>query len=196
LPDGFSVVFAGNLGAAQAVETILAAAELLAPRECQFVFVGSGSRSDWLAAEVARRNLRNVHMIGRLPSEKMPAIFSQASALLVTLARSENLALTIPSKIAAYMAAGRPIIAGLDGEAAEMIKNSGAGLAVRAEDAVALAGAISRLMDMPETLRLEMGQAGQRCFQEHFAPWRLARALKCHLEAAVQRRLSGAASDT
>lgn len=188
LPDGFTVVFAGNLGIAQSLETVLDTAELLAVTECQFVIIGSGSRSDWLAAEVSRRNLANVHLLGRFPSQTMPAIFSQASALLVTLARSENLALTIPSKIPAYLAAGKPIIACLDGEAAEMIENSGAGLTAPAEDAVALAKAIRQMVALPETARAKMGLAGQEYYQKFFAPWRLAQSLKRHLDGAVQRR--------
>ena len=188
LPEGFSVVFAGNLGVAQSLETVLDAAELVAGIECKFVIVGSGSRSEWLVAEVAHRNLSNVHVLGRFPSQSMPAIFDQASALLVTLARSENLALTIPSKVPAYFAAGKPIIACLDGEAAEMVKNSGAGLAVPAEDGLALASAIGHLMALPEEARTEMGRAGRRYYQEFFAPWRLAHSLKRHLEETVQRR--------
>lgn len=188
LPEGFNVVFAGNLGTAQSLETVLDAAEILGDTACQFVIVGSGSRSEWLVAEVARRDLANVHILGRFPTQTMPAIFNQASALLVTLARSENLALTIPSKIPAYLAAGRPVIACLDGEAAEMIKNSGAGLAVPAEDAEALAGAIRTLMASPEQARLDMGRAGKGYYREYFAPWRLAESLKRHLEHAVRRR--------
>lgn len=188
LPDGFSLVFAGNIGTAQSLETVLDAAKLLAGTACQLVIVGSGSRSEWLAESVSRRNLHNVHILGRYPSQTMPHIFTQASALLVTLARSESLALTIPSKIPAYLAAGKPIIACLDGEAAEMIKNSGAGMAVPAEDAAALAGAIEILMALPESARAEMGRAGQSYYQEFFAPWRLAQSLKRHLEHAVRRR--------
>lgn len=187
LPEGFSVVFAGNLGVAQSLQTILDAAELVADTECQFVMVGSGSRSEWLAEEIVRRNLSNVHVLGRFPSQSMPAIYGQAAALLVTLARSDNLALTIPSKIPAYFAAGRPIIACLDGEAAEMIKNSGAGVAVPAEDAAALADAIGHLMRLPLEARSKMGQAGQSHYQELFAPRRLAERLKRHLEQAARR---------
>jgi glycosyltransferase involved in cell wall biosynthesis len=188
LPKGFNIVFAGNLGTAQSLETILSAAELLVNTECQFVIVGSGSRSEWLVDEIERRGLANVHAIGHFPSQVMPGVFKQASALLVTLARAENLALTIPSKIPTYLAAGKPVIACLDGEAAEMIKNSGAGLAVPAEDPTALARAIGHLMDLPESAREEIGRAGLKYFQETFAPGRLAQSLKRHLEQAVCRR--------
>src|SRR5690606_485236 len=113
---GFNVVFAGNLGTAQAVETIVEAAQLLKGREdIRFVLVGSGSRADWIREEVWRLGLGNVELPGRFPPEAMPAILGAASVLLVTLAKSDIFGLTVPSKVQAYLAAGRPILAALDG---------------------------------------------------------------------------------
>ena len=196
LPDGFCVVFAGNLGTAQSLETIVEAARLLVSTQCRFIIVGSGSRSEWLKGQIARLNLENIHLLGRFPNDIMPAIFNQASALMVTLARSDNLALTIPSKIPSYLAAGKPIVASLDGEAAEIIARSGAGIAVPAEDAVALADAIRRLMALPQSTREQMGRAGQDCYRQFFEPDRLAKKMKSYLEQAVRSYRSGAVSRT
>lgn len=189
MTSGFNIVFAGNFGTAQSMGTILDAAELVEDPECRFVLVGSGSRSAWLAEEIERRGLNDrVRLAGRFPSGDMPAILHQASALLVTLARSENLSLTIPSKVPAYFAAGKPILASLDGEANDVINRSGAGLAVPAEDGAALADAVSTLLAMTDEERAAFGQAGRDYYLAHFSPPELAVALENHLRKAVDAK--------
>ena len=178
LEPGFNVVFAGNLGAAQALDTILDAAELLREHvSIRLVLVGSGSRSEWLKMEVARRKLSNVRLTGRCAAECMPAVFEQASALLVTLVRSPAMEKTIPSKLQAYLAAGKPVLACLDGEGARIVEDAGAGVASPAEDSALLAQAILHLQSLPLAEREQMGLAGKRYFLEHFEPDVLARKL-------------------
>jgi glycosyltransferase involved in cell wall biosynthesis len=192
-PACFNAVFAGNLGNAQAPETIVAAAALLAddPR-IRIVLVGSGSRSEWIRDEAARRGLVNVLLPGRFPPDAMPSILEGASVLLVTLTRSEIFGLTIPSKIQAYLAAGKPILAALDGEGARVIEEAGAGVVVPAEDAAALADAIRRMNDMPASELARMGRAGRDYYDKHFAPAMLARRmLDLFGEAVVARHPDG-----
>ncbi|RWM29472.1 glycosyltransferase family 4 protein [Mesorhizobium sp.] len=184
LPAGFNVVFAGNLGTAQALETVLDAASRIQDPEIRVVLVGSGSRSEWLRKQIERRRLTNVMLAGRFPSEMMPSIFAQSSALLVTLNRSAALGLTIPSKIPTYLAAGRPILACLDGEAAEIIRDANAGITIPAEDSIGLAEAMVRLKNMPQQARECMATAGQEYFNSHFAPSPLARELIAHFRHA------------
>ena len=185
----FNVVFAGNLGTLQALDTILDAAELLRDDpEIRFTLVGSGSRSDWLASEVARRGLRQVHLPGRFSKAEMPAIFAGADALLVTLARQPILAFTIPSKLQSYLSAGRPVLGSLDGEGAELIRRTGAGLVSPAEDAPALAGNVRRLKAMSPAERASMGEAGHRAFRDDFHPLAVARLIVAQLTACVARR--------
>jgi glycosyltransferase involved in cell wall biosynthesis len=178
LDPGFNIVFAGNLGTVQALGTVLAAATLLRDLpDVRFVLIGSGSRGEWLQREVQRQGLLNVQLPGRFPPEAMPGILAQASALLVSLTRSEILAQTAPSKIQAYLAAGRPLIASLDGEGARVVEEAGAGLACPAEDAGALAQAVRRLRATDATARQRMGENGQRYYAQQFDPDRLAQRL-------------------
>ena len=175
---GFNVVFAGNLGTAQAVPTLLAAAERLRGRsDIRFVLVGAGSLGGWLREEVARRGLANVQLPGRFPPETMPAVYARASVLLVSLAGGDAFRLTVPSKVQAYLAAGRPLLAALDGEGARVVEEAGAGLCVTAEDADALADAVLRMAAMPPEALAAMGARGRAYHLEHFAPERLARRL-------------------
>lgn len=186
LESGFNVVFAGNLGTVQALHTVLDAAELLlAHADVRIVLVGSGSRSEWLQQEVVRRKLGNVQLAGRFATEAMPAILAQASALLVSLARNPILNQTVPSKMQAYLAAGKPIIASLDGEGARVLEASGAGASCPAEDAAALAAVVLELKGLPVDALQRMGQAGQAYYKQHFDPATLATKLMQHFSRVL-----------
>lgn len=186
LEPGFNILFAGNLGTVQALDTILDAAEQLRDLgDLRFVLVGSGSREPWFSQELIRRGLTNVKLLGRFPPEAMPGLLDQASALLVTLARSPILSQTVPSKVQAYLAAGKPIIASLDGEGARVIEEAVAGVSCPAEDATALAQACRKLYGaMPED-RERMGLAGRRFYEKHFDSGMLAAKLARLLRQVV-----------
>jgi len=189
LGHGFSVMFAGNIGTAQAVEVIVEAAILLKSQpDIQFVVLGDGSRREWMLQQVKEQYLTNLHLQGRYPVETMPGLMQKASALLVTLADQEIFAATVPNKIQAYMAVGRPIIACLRGEGARLVTEAGAGIGVRAEDAAALAEAVLRLYRMSESEREEMGRRGRAYFHEHFDHEKLVDQLICHFQEVVGRR--------
>jgi glycosyltransferase involved in cell wall biosynthesis len=179
IASGFSVVFAGNLGSAQSLESIIEAAEELQKRAVgvRFFLIGSGSQSDWLAGEVRRRGLLNVSLPGRFPLAAMAEIFAAASALLVSLRDEPIFAQTIPSKVQSYLAAGKPIIAALNGEGARVVLEAEAGLACAAGDAEALADAVLRLSRFDADKRVKMGENGRRYAIENFALDRLADAL-------------------
>jgi glycosyltransferase involved in cell wall biosynthesis len=194
LLPGFNIVFAGNLGTLQALDTILAAAELLrTEHEVRFVMIGSGSRGEWLRREVERLSLQNVQMAGRFSPEQMPAILAQASALLVSLARDDTVSLTIPSKVQSYLRAGKPIIAALDGEGARVVREAKAGVACAAEDPVALARAIRDLRALPEDELQRLGENGRQYYQAHFEPRMLAVRLVQRLETLRTARKEVAA---
>jgi glycosyltransferase involved in cell wall biosynthesis len=98
----------------------------------------------------------------------MPAFFSQADAMLVTLRRDPIFALTIPGKVQSYLASGRPIIAALDGEGARIIEEAGAGIVCPAERPEALADCVVRLAETPKDARAMMGRRGAEYYATHF----------------------------
>lgn len=170
LPNGFLVTFAGNIGAAQDFDTILAAAEKIKGyRDIHWIILGDGRKFSWVRDQVWERDLANtVHLFGRHPAEAMPRFFAMSDALLVTLRKEPIFALTIPSKIQSYLACARPIVAALDGEGARIIEESGAGVTCPAENPEALADAVLQLYNMSESDREEIGQRGRRYFDKNF----------------------------
>lgn len=170
LARGFPVMFAGNLGSAQAVDVIVEAAELLKEyADIQFVVLGDGSRREWMLQQKKDRNLGNLHLPGRFPIDMMPGFMQQAAVLLVTLADQEIFGYTIPSKVQAYLAAGRPILACLNGEGARLVAAAGAGLTVPAEDGRALAETVLRMYRMSSSEREAMGACGRLYYEQHFS---------------------------
>jgi glycosyltransferase involved in cell wall biosynthesis len=169
LKNHFCIVFAGNLGSAQSLETVLDAAEKISDlNEIRVVLVGSGSLSDWLEQQIRQRDLKNVVLTGRLSPKLMPALYHLAAGLLVTLKDQEIFAYTIPSKVQGYMAAGRPILAAINGEAVTILQESGAGFTGPAEDSKILAGNIRKLYHLPLKTRIAMGEQGFTYFKQHF----------------------------
>ncbi|WFU37352.1 glycosyltransferase family 4 protein [Bradyrhizobium sp. CB82] len=168
-PRRFSVVFAGNLGRAQSLSTIVHAARILRLHpDILIVVAGTGSHAETLREAVTAAKLTNVQMIGMLDRRMMPELFRHADCLLVTLGNHPALNATIPSKIQAYMKAGRPIVGAVNGAAADLIERAGVGLTGQAEDGAGLAQNIIALTKMPAIKRQEMGRAGRAYYEKHF----------------------------
>jgi len=149
---------------------------------------GDGSLSSWVEQEIKSRALnKTVYLLGRHPVDTMPRYFSLADALLVTLKKDPIFALTIPSKVQSYLACGKPIIAGLDGEGARVINESGSGMAAPSGDVNALAERVLRMYKMPKWGRDKMGSLARDYFEKHFERDRLLDRLDKWMEEEVSR---------
>ena len=169
LENNFCLVFAGNIGKAQSVETLIFSAQQLnSYPKIRIVLVGKGSMLEWAKQEVVRLQLSNVTFAGSFPQEVMPLIFAKAKGLLVSLKADEIFSYTIPSKIQAYLSAGQPVIASINGEAAGIIKDAGAGLTCAAEDPKGLANLMIQLFKMEQIERDMLGGNGRKYFLENF----------------------------
>ena len=191
LPKGFVVLFAGNIGVAQGLEVLLGAAERLRDlTDLHWIVLGEGRQAAWLQSEVRRRDLNNVHLLGRRPPESMPTWFSLADALLVTLRSDRVYGLTIPSKFQAYLACGRPILASLDGVGAKEVEKARAGLASAAGDADGLAAITRKIYHLSPQERMRMGHRARAYYDRTFDRQLLIGQLEGLLHDAVQARLN------
>lgn len=168
IDDRFVVTYAGNIGICQGLPHIVEAAEKLAQQypEVLFQFVGSGPFKDELKETVAARGLDNVRFVPRVSMDKAAAYMTGSDALLVPLAHHDIYCMFIPSKLFDSMAAGRPILLSVDGEAREILNEAEAGRYYAAEDSDALARQVQWLVDHPEE-REAMGQRGRLYAQAH-----------------------------
>lgn len=188
-PSVFTVVFAGNLGEAQDFPAIIDAVQALQDRvPVRWVIVGDGRMCSWLAEQVASRGLDNVELLGRHPLEAMPGLFAQADALLVSLRTNDVFEKTIPGKVQAYLASGRPILGMINGEAARVIKESGAGYACESGNAEELARITLQLATTSLDQRRQMGEAGRLYYQQKYSkPVLLARLENLFRHATLRK---------
>lgn len=187
LAGSFNIVFAGNVGEAQDLPSVVKAAELLRndPRVHWWI-VGDGRKSDWLAAEVKAKGLsETVHLLGRFPVERMPSFYVAANALLVSLKKDPVFSLTIPGKVQSYLLAGVPLLGMLDGEGAAVINESGSGKAVGAGDYEGLARTVLDMVNTPEADRQAWGRNGPIYAEREFGREGLMVRLESMLGEAV-----------
>ena len=170
LPKGFIVMFAGNIGEAQDFDHIMEAANYLKDEQSiHFVFVGDGRKRPWVEKYRDEHELQNtVHWLGRHPVETMPLFFRQADVMLMTLKDVSIFSLTAPAKLQAYMSAGKPILAMMNGEGPRIIEEASCGFSVAASDSRALADTIVKLSKMPKDELLQLGQNGKSYQNTHF----------------------------
>jgi glycosyltransferase involved in cell wall biosynthesis len=170
LAGKFNVMYGGNIGTAQGLGVVLDAAELLKPvRELQFVLIGDGIEREALARQAEQRGLTNVRFLGPRQQYEMAPYFAYGDALLIHLLQNPAYDLTIPSKTYAYLASGRPILAAVSGDTADLVRRIGAGVVCPPGDPALLADAIRQLIGCPEPDRSRMGEAARRAFVNEFS---------------------------
>nr|WP_300047966.1 sugar transferase [uncultured Nocardioides sp.] len=189
LGDDFTVLFAGTMGPAQGLDTVLDAAALLAvDAGVRFVLVGAGIDVDRLRARADAEGLGNVEFLPRRPIHEIGEVLAAADALLVHLRDDPLFEITIPSKTQAYLHAGRPVLMGVRGDAADLVTRAGAGLVFAPEDPAALADAVRRMRALPAEEREEMGRRGARHYNDELSLRVGADRFVDVLEAAARRR--------
>jgi colanic acid biosynthesis glycosyl transferase WcaI len=167
------VMYAGNVGLSQSLDTVLDSAAALA-HEPDVVFVINGSGAARASLESKARGLSNVEFVDPQPEERLPEVLAAADVHLVPL-RSGLARSSVPSKTYSILAAGRPLIASVDpgSEVARVVESAGAGVAVPPEDAESLTKALRRLLEDPERRR-EMGAAGRNWIEAWASPAAIA----------------------
>lgn len=145
--DTINLVFAGNIGEMQSVETIIYAANDLKMEEnIKFHIIGDGSSRKKCEELAYALKLNNVIFYGQYPITEMPKFYEMADAFLITLKANKVISYTLPNKVQSYMAAGKPIIAAIDGETAVVINESNCGLCASAENYKELANNIRKFV--------------------------------------------------
>ena len=169
LPDGFKVMFAGNIGEAQDFENVMNAALLLKGTGVRMVIVGDGRKKQWVDRFVEENMLQDVvYMMGRYPLEYMPSFFDKADVLFLSLKDEYIFSFTTPAKLQAYMASGKPVVAMINGEARKLIEETGCGLSCPSGDHAAFAECIMNLKNMTPSERNLMGDNGLQYFERYF----------------------------
>lgn len=165
----YDFVFAGNIGKAQSVETIIKAANILKEnKNIKFHIVGDGSSLQECKELTNELQLENVVFYGRRPQSEMNKYYSMADAMLVTLIDEEFCNRTMPAKVQSYMSAKKPIIAAINGETMDVITESKTGLCVKAEDYESLASCILEYINLDEKTKEEFRNNSYEWFKQNY----------------------------
>ena len=167
----FNILFAGNMGKAQSLETVIRAAQRLKTeaQSIKFTLIGGGVDIARLSAASDAAGTGNITFLSPRAPNEMGPVFAEADGLLVHLRDDPLFSITIPSKTQAYLAIGRPILMGVRGDAADMVKAAGAGICFTPDDPDSLAEAAIQLSRMTIKARAEMGCAGMAYYREHLS---------------------------
>ena len=164
----FVAAYVGTHGMAHGLDVILDAAEILKDHpDILFLTAGDGAERARLQSERERRSLHNVLMLGQLPKERMPALWSITDVSLVLLKKLDLFLTVIPSKIFETMAMKKPIILGVRGESQEIVEKAGAGVCIEPENAEQLAAAVLNLASSQAKCRA-LGESGHACVRKEF----------------------------
>lgn len=164
----FVVTYAGALGLANDIDTILRAAERLGHESnIYFLLAGDGKERNRLETKTRKLGLSQVIFLGSFPKNEMKHLLAASDVCIATLKDIPMFRTTYPNKVFDYMAAGRPIVLGIDGVIRQVVEDAKAGIFVPPGDDAALAGAVQNLYRNPEQAK-SMGMAGRSYVVEHF----------------------------
>ena len=171
LPDGYIVMMAGNLGNGIGADTVIELVERMRDvSEVKFVFVGGGSKVEDMKVAFESKGLTNAYMLGRVSFDMIPALYSKADAMLLTLRKTDlpHLTATVPARVQSYMAAGKPILGMIDGGAAELVKEFDCGYCAAAGDAESLARYIKESVLSNKMEFARKGNNGREAYERSF----------------------------
>lgn len=177
--EKFVVLYGGIIALAQGLDVVIESAKLLREvPEIHFVLVGSGMEKAKLVREAENQGLTNVEFIDYQPKERIPAFFSAADLLFAQLKEAPHRVGTVPEKILAYMACGRPVlVAAQEGAAKNLVKEYDCGITVPPENPKALVQAILSIYSDRQQIEL-MGNKGRQAVESHFAGPKVLRAME------------------
>jgi glycosyltransferase involved in cell wall biosynthesis len=168
--QNFVLLFAGNLGEAQNLDAIIESAERLKDNKLiKFVFVGDGRKKDHLEILVKKKQLgETVSFLGRYPLQTMPRFMEKASILLFSLKDELCFNLTVPAKVQFYMSQGKPILAMINGDGADLVNEANCGFAVPANDVDSFVEAVNKMCELPTEKLKQLGMNGKKYYEENF----------------------------
>jgi len=186
--DTFKIVFTGNIGEAQSLQTALTALSITNKKSSikfSLILVGSGSKTEELKSLAKKLHLDNVYFLGQHPLNTMPSFIQNSDLLLISLKKARIFQITIPNKLQSYLLSGKPIVGSLDGEGSEIINSSKSGIAVSSEDSEALSDAFINLANLTSKELSVMGDNGLKFFKNNYSDEIFLNSLDKYFEGLV-----------
>lgn len=184
-PERVVLLYAGTLGEAQGLEALIDACATLQDTDVVCLVAGSGVSETALRKRARDRGAENVRFLGLIPPERITRLMATGDVHFIGLRRHPLSMVTMPSKVQATLAAARPLIASLEGDAADVVRESGAGWVVPPGDATAIAEAVRGACRVGRRCLAERGQRGRRHYERVFSASRGVQRVEGLLERAA-----------
>ena len=185
-----NLLFAGNIGSVQSVETVIRAAEKLQTYSIVFHIVGDGSEKESLEMYCKEKRLENVIFYGHKPLQDMPRYYKLADACLITLSDNEFISYTIPNKLQSYMAMGKPILGSINGSVKQIIAEADCGYCVKAEDSEGLAESIIKFSKLNENERGRFAMNSLHYYKNNFTKDKFIKNIQKYMSEVVNKNVS------
>ena len=184
--NGFKILFAGNIGYAQSMDTIAQAVlKLRQLKGVKWCFLGDGAEKNALERKFRSEGIENVEFLGWVPTEVAIAHLRDSHIALVTLKDNLVCNSTLPSKVQIFLSTGTPIVVATNGETNDVIGVAGAGLCGPAEDADKLTNNIEIAYNMSEKQLQELGANGYMLFAEQFGADKVFELLESQIRESI-----------
>lgn len=180
-----NIVFAGNVGDMQDLETVVRAAHLVQDTAIRVTIIGDGVALDRIKGLAEELDVQNVVFQGRVPVEEMPAIWAEADFALVTLRDLPLFRGTIPSKFQAALANGVPVITNVPGDLRGLVEDLNIGYTAEVEDPASLSECFVRASELDDAAYEELRTRTARTYLEHFSCSAAIAAIEAELEKAA-----------
>ena len=182
----FVAGYIGTHGLAHGLETLLAAAERLRGQDIVFLFLGDGARKDALKQMAAEKKLDNVVFVDSVSKADVARYWSLLDVSVIHLKKTDLFTTVIPSKLFESMGMGLPVLHGVEGESADIVREEGAGIPFEPENVDQLFDALMRLKSNPA----ELDEFRARCLKgaQNFDRTNLALRMMKILEETVAKR--------
>lgn len=171
LPEGYKITMAGNLGQTQKLETVMQLALNLSDlKEIKWIFIGDGSRKEWLEGFVKENNLEeSVYILGRFPFKFMASFYDQSDAMLLSLLTNKvHLHATIPSRMQSYMSSAKPVLAMAGTGVKELIEETDCGFAIENDDIKTMEKYIREVLLKNKKNFAKKGENGRNYYLSNF----------------------------
>lgn len=167
--DRFIITYAGNIGHAQGFDKLVKTINLLKNEKVFWVFIGGGRYKTKLIDSINQKKLSHLcKFVNQVSIDKIPTYIDKTDAVFLSLANKDIFSKTVPAKLQTYLAIGKPIIAVLDGESAEIIKDSKSGIVQQNHDYEELSLKISNFIKLPEEDLNKMGINAKNFYKNKF----------------------------
>jgi len=177
IDDQFICSYIGTIGMSHGLDIVIRAAKLLKKEQRQdivFLFIGDGAMREDLKSQAVREKLDNIVFVGQQKKELIPQFYSISDTCLVHLKKADLYKSTLPSKIFEIFAMEKPLILGVEGNAAEIVKKAEGGICIQPENEIQLVEAIKKLANNHNLVDL-YGRSGRNYVIEHFDRKKLAK---------------------